>query len=377
MNFKPLSKFIDRITDWRIPWAEVLVLYQNQEVFRYRSGYADMEACIPIHDRQIIQLYSMTKILTCTAALQLVEKGELLLNDPLSDYLPEYREMSVKMTLPHGKAVFERAERPIRVRDLFTMSAGFSYDIHAPSIQEVVRRTSGRAPTREVAAAIAKEPLLFEPGSRWCYSLCHDVLAALVEVVDGRRFSAYVREEITGPLGMHDTGFDLSDEDRSRLAPQYEYSDALGKPIRKEGNDFRIGSEYESGGAGLFSTVNDYAVFLNTLTHQGTSADGVRLLAAETVELMRMNHLTEATSSHFSWSQLAGYGYGLGVRTHCSKETSGSLSPLGEFGWSGAAGSLAIMDPSSQLTVMYAQHMLNNQEPYVHPRLRNLVYACL
>ena len=218
---------------------------------------------------------------------------------------------------------------------------------------------------------------MFEPGARWSYSLSHDVLAALVEVVDGRRFGAYVRDEITGPLGMHDTGFDVSEDKRSRLAPQYEYSESLGKPIPKEGNDYRIGTEYESGGAGLFSTVDDYAVFLNALTHQGTSPKGVRILAAATVNLMRTDHLTEATRSHFSWSQLAGYGYGLGVRTHCSKQTSGSLSPLGEFGWSGAAGALAIMDPSSQLTVMYAQHMLNNQEPYVHPRLRNLVYACL
>ncbi|MCJ8014605.1 beta-lactamase family protein [Paenibacillus sp. KQZ6P-2] len=377
MDFKPLSQFIDRITSWRIPWAEVLVLYRNEEVFRYRSGYANLEESISIDDRRIIQLYSLTKILTCTAALQLVEKGAMLLNDPLSDYLPEYAEMTVKMTLPHGEVAFERAKRPIKVRDLFTMTAGFSYDIKAPSIQEVVRHTNGRAPTREIAAAFAKEPLLFEPGTRWNYSLCHDVLAALVEVVDGRRFSAYVQDEITGPLGMRDTGFDLSDEERSRMAPQYEYSDSLGKPIRKDGNDYRIGTEYESGGAGLLSTVSDYAMFLNALTNQGTSPDGVRLLAPESVELMRTDHLTEETRCHFSWAQLAGYGYGLGVRTHISRESSGSLSPLGEFGWSGAAGSLAIMDPSSQLTVMYAQHMLNNQEPYVHPRLRNIVYACL
>lgn len=377
MDFKPLSKFIDRMTDWRIPWAEVLVLHQNQEVFRYRGGYADLEGRIPIHDRQIIRLYSLTKIMTCTAALQLIEKGEMLLNDPLSDYLPEYEEMTVRVTSPSGEVTIEKAKRPIRVRDLFTMSSGLSYDIHSPSIQDVVRRTSGRAPTREVAKAIAKEPLLFEPGTRWSYSLSHDVLAALVEVVDGRRFSAYIRDEITGPLGMRDTGFELSDEDRSRLAPQYEYMEALGKPVLKEGNDYRLGSEYESGGAGLFSTVEDYAVFLNALTNEGESPEGVRILAYETVNLMRTDHLTEVTRSHFSWSQLAGYGYGLGVRTHCSKEISGSLSPLGEFGWSGAAGCLAIMDPSSQVTVMYAQHMLNNQEPYVHPRLRNLVYSCL
>lgn len=124
MDFKPLSKFIDRMTDWRIPWAEVLVLHQNQEVFRYRGGYADLEGRIPIHDRQIIRLYSLTKIMTCTAALQLIEKGDMLLNDPLSDYLPEYEEMTVRVTSPSGEVAIDKAKRPIRVRDLFTMSSG-------------------------------------------------------------------------------------------------------------------------------------------------------------------------------------------------------------------------------------------------------------
>lgn len=377
MDFKPLSKFIDRITSWRIPWAEVIVMYRNETVFRYRNGYANLEEKSSIDDRRIINLYSMTKILTCTAALQLVENGAILLNDPLSAYLPEYSEMTVQKTLPNGEIALERAERPITVRDLFAMTAGFSYDLGAPSIREVVKLTNGRVPTREFAAALAKEPLLFEPGTRWNYSLCHDVLAALVEVVDGRRFSTYVRDEITGPLGMHDTGFDLSEEQRSRLAPQYEYNDAMGKPVRKDGNDFRVGTEFESGGAGLLSTVSDYVLFLNALTNRGTSPNGVRILSPAAVDLMRTDHLSERTRGDFSWVQFAGYGFGLGVRTHISKANSGSLSPLGEFGWSGAAGCLAIIDPDSQLTVMYAQHLLNNQEPYVHPRLKNIVYSCL
>lgn len=377
MDFKPLSNFIDRITSWRIPWAEVLVMYRNETVFRYRNGYSNLEEKTPIDDRQIINIYSMTKILTCTAALQLVEKGAILLNDPLSAYLPEYAEMMVQKTLPDGGIILERAKKPITVRDLFTMSAGFSYDLGAPSIREVVNLTNGRVPTREFAAALAKEPLLFEPGTRWNYSLCHDVLAALVEVVDGRQFGAYVRDEITGPLGMHDTGFYLSEEQRSRLAPQYEYNDALGKPVRKDGNGFRVGTEFESGGAGLLSTVSDYVLFLNTLTNRGTSPDGVRILSPAALDQMRSDHLTESTRDDYSWVQLAGYGYGLGVRTHISMANSGSLSPLGEFGWSGAAGCMAIIDPDSQLTVMYAQHLLNNQEPFVHPRLKNIVYACL
>lgn len=377
MDFKPLSRFIDSITSWRIPWAEVLVMYRNETVFRYRNGYSNLEEKSPIDDRRIINLYSMTKILTCIAALQLVEKGAILLNDPLSAYLPEYTEMTVQKTLPDGEVALERAVRPITVRDLFTMTAGFSYDLGAPSIQDVVNRTNGKVPTRSFAEALAKEPLLFEPGTRWNYSLCHDVLASLVEVADGRRFGTYIRDEITGPLGMRDTGFDLSEEQRSRLAPQYEYNEALSKPIRKDGNGFRIGTEFESGGAGLLSTVSDYVLFLNALTNQGMSPNGVRILSPASVNLMRADHLTESIRDDFSWMQLKGYSYGLGVRTHVSKADSGSLSPLGEYGWSGAAGCLAIIDPGSQLTVMYAQHLLNNQEPYVHPRLKNIVYACL
>jgi CubicO group peptidase (beta-lactamase class C family) len=377
VEFKPLAQFIDQITSWRIPWAEVVVMHRNETVFRYRNGYANLEDKSLIDDRHIINLYSMTKIMTCTAALQLVEKGAILLNDPLSDYLPEYAEMTVQKTLPDGEIAYERAQRPITVRDLFTMTAGFSYNLEAPSFQEVVQRTNGRVSTREFAAALAQEPLLFEPGTRWNYSLCHDVLAALVEVVDGRKFSAYVREQITGPLGMHDTDFDLSTEQQARVAPQYEYNDAYDKPVRRDDNYYRIGTEFESGGAGLKATVSDYVLFLNALTNRGTSPDGVRILAPATVDLMRADHLTQHTRNDYSWVQLGGYGYGLGVRTHISKAGSGSLSPLGEFGWSGAAGCLAIIDPDSQLTVMYAQHLLNNQEPYVHPRLRNIVYSCL
>lgn len=377
MEFKPLSQYIDRITSWRIPWAEVVVMHRNETVFRYRNGYSNLAETTPIDDSRIFNIYSLTKILTCTAALQLVEKGAIQLNDPLSAYLPEYGDMNVRKFLPNGEVELERAKRPISVRDLFTMTAGFSYDLGAPSLREAVKLTDGKLPTRQFAAALAKEPLMFEPGTRWNYSLCHDVLAALVEVVDGRRFSQYVREEITGPLGMPDTGFELSAEQQNRIAPQYEYNDASGKHVRNDVNGFRIGTEFESGGAGLLSTVSDYVKFLNTLTNRGTSPDGVRILSPAGVDLMRTDHLSEGLRGDYNWEHLAGYGYGLGVRTHVSKARSGSLSPLGEFGWSGLAGCLAIIDPESQLTVMYAQHLLNNQEPYVHPRLKNIVYACL
>ncbi|MDN8587433.1 serine hydrolase domain-containing protein [Paenibacillus sp. 11B] len=377
MDFKPLASFIDRITAWRIPWAEVLVMHQNDTVFRYRNGYANLEEQTPIGEDAIINLYSMSKIMTCVAALQLVERGQMLLNDPVSDFLPEYAEMTVKKTLPNGEIRLEKATRAITVRDLFTMTAGFSYDIGSPSIQEAVQSTNGKLPTRDFAKALAKEPLLFEPGTQWNYSMCHDVLGALVEVVSGRRFGTYLQEEIIGPLGMNDTAFDLNAEQQARLIPQYAYNDELEKAVRMDGNGFRVGTELESGGAGLLSTVSDYALFLNALTGRGTSPEGVRILSKASVDLMRTDHLNDLTRGDYSWDQMGGYGYGLGVRTHVSKSRSGSLSPLGEFGWSGAAGCMAIIDPDSELTVMYAQHLLNSQEPYVQPRLRNVVYSCL
>ncbi|GAB1154829.1 serine hydrolase domain-containing protein [Paenibacillus illinoisensis] len=377
MDFKPLASFIDRITSWRIPWAEVMVIHQNDTVFHYRNGYANLEEKTPITDGAIFNLYSMTKIMTCVAALQLVERGHMLLSDPVSDYLPEFAEMNVKKVMPNGEIRLEKATRAITVRDLFTMTAGFSYDVGAPSIKEAVESTNGKLPTREFAKALAKEPLLFEPGTHWNYSMCHDVLGALIEVVSGRRFGTYLQEEITGPLGMNDTAFDLNDEQQSRLIPQYAYNDELEKAIRMDGNGFRVGTELESGGAGLLSTVRDYALFLNALTGHGTSPEGVRILSQASVELMRTDHLNEMTRPDYSWDHMGGYGFGLGVRTHISKSESGSLSPHGEFGWSGAAGCMAIMDPDSGLTVMYAQHLLNSQEPYIQRRLRNVVYSCL
>lgn len=377
MDFKPVASLIDRLTSWRVPWAEVLIMHHNEIVFQYRNGFENLEEKTPIRDNAIFNLYSMTKIMTCVAALQLVEKGDILLLDPLSQYLPEFKEMQVKKALPNGEVYYQKATRPITVRDLFTMTAGFSYDIHAPSIKEAVERTNGTLPTREFAKALAKEPLMFEPGTHWNYSMCHDVLGALVEVVSGKRFGTYLQDEIIKPLGMQDTTFDLNEAQQSRLIPQYLFDEEQDKAVRMDGNGFRVGTELDSGGAGLLSTVNDYAKFLNALTGFGTSPEGVRILSRASVELMRTDHLNDMTRPDFSWDHMYGYGYGLGVRTHISTAGSGSLSPVGEFGWAGAAGCMAIIDPDSGLTVMYAQHLLNSQEHYVHRRLRNTVYSCL
>lgn len=378
MDFTDLKVFLDKITKWRIPGADCIVYYQNKPVFRYSAGFADVEKRRPVTAGNLYYLYSATKLITCAAALQLLEKGRYLLNDPVSEYLPEFAQMNIRKVDESGHESIVKAKNPITIRELFSMTGGLSYDLDSPSIREIKKSTQGRCPTRETVKAIASEPLLFEPGTHWNYSLCHDVLGCLIEVISGEKFSDYIKEHILIPLGMKDTGFYLTEEKKSRLAAQYQFNDDTRKAeVIPKINGYRLGSEYESGGAGLISSVDDYITFANALCNGGLALNGERILSRYTVDLMRTNQLNDTMQQDFNWPHMAGYGYGLGVRTMINRAKGGSLSPFGEFGWGGAAGSYVIIDPENHLALFYAQHMLNNQEPYVHPRIRNILYHCL
>lgn len=363
MDFSALTTFLDALKGKKsIPSVDCAVSLQGQRVYRHSANAGQDD---------LYFLYSISKVITCTAAAQLLERGKLLLTDEICEYLPEYRDMAVK----RADGQLEEAQTRITVRHLFTMSAGLNYNLEAPSIQKAVQESGGRAPTREIARAIAQEPLDFEPGTHWQYSLCHDVLAALVEAVSQTRFADYVREHIFAPLGMENSTYHPTPEQFARIAPQFRYDDAAREavPIPKAARHV-LGPEYDSGGAGMVSCVSDMLAFAQALANGGTGANGARILSPRTVDLMRMNQLNEAQMRDFNWIQMAGYGYGLGVRTMVSPAQGGALSSIGEFGWGGAAGSYIMIDPDHRLCAFYAQHMLNNQEPYVHPRLRNLIY---
>lgn len=360
-----LQKFLNRITEWRIPGAECCVYYKGKEIFCGQAGYSDMEKHIPLSKNQIYYIYSASKIITCTAALQLYEEKHLSLEDKLSRYFPEYREMYIKA----GNGL-RRAENPITIKDLFCMTAGFHYDIYCPSFRKIYEETNGACPTEKAVRAFAGEPLDFEPGERWQYSLGHDVLGAVIEKISGRSLGDYMRSRIFEPVGMEKTGFRIKEADRKLFAKQYRFDNEADKAVPIESiNEYKIGSEYESGGGGLLSTVDDYISFERALCSG-------RLLRPETLALMKQNRLTGEQLPDYNWPQLKGYGYGLGVRTLIDKEA-GSLSSIGEFGWSGAAGAYALMDTRRDIQIFYIQHMLNNQEEHIHPELRNIVYRNL
>lgn len=384
MNFEYMKNFMDSLTDWIIPGNSVVIYKDGKKVFEYSSGYSDLEKKIKKTGDEQIYIYSCSKVATVTAALQLYEQGKFLLSDPLYEYLPEFKKMYVKV----GDKI-KAAENPVTIRDLFTMTAGLSYATNTPAFEKARKLTDGKMDTRTVVKCLAEEPLLFEPGERWNYSLCHDVLAALVEVVSGMRFSEYMKKHIFEPLDMNDSYYHAPSD--VTISPQYIYEiqdtnnivelqqkeHTSGVVKRAYGNELVFGENYDSGGAGIITTVDDYAKFAAALANSGTGLNNNRILSSATVKLMKTNQLNEAQRKTMNWRRLRGYGYGLGVRTLIDKAESGSNSSIGEIGWGGAAGATIIADTEEKVALFYAHHMLNPQEEYYQPRLRNVLYSCL
>jgi CubicO group peptidase (beta-lactamase class C family) len=380
MDFKRLDQFIDTLAPMGIPGGDIKVMYKGQEVYRRAFGYADRENGIPISSSTLYFLYSASKVATVTAGMQMLERGKFLLSEPITNYLPEFKDMQV-CYWDRQKECFDRhpARRIATVQDLFAMSGGFNYNLNTDAIRRVVAETDGRAPTREVIRALSEGTWDYDPHEHFGYSLCHDVLACLIEVVSGQRFADYMKENIFAPLGMEDTYYHVTPEIEGRIAQQYRYNDATKTAdlIAKK-NDYVIGSEYDSGGAGIISSVNDYSKFVWALANGGVGKTGERILSRRAIDLMRTNVYDEARLKEFhTWPQMVEYGYGLGVRTMMKPGVGGSLSSVGEFGWGGAAGAYVMVDPDAELSVFYAQHMLNNLEPYTHPRFRNIIYGII
>ncbi|MCI8516605.1 MAG: beta-lactamase family protein [Hungatella sp.] len=344
-RFRELTEFLDSFLDMGIPGFDCIVYHRGECIYRHKMGYRDYDRTQPVLGDELYNIYSASKLITCTAALMLFEKGAFELDDPLCAYLPEFTEMYVK---DGGKV--RPAKSPIRIRDLFCMTAGFSYDMESESLRKGRTATGGACPTREMMRYLAKEPLEFEPGTRWNYSLCHDVLAALVQEVSKVRFSEFVRSHIFNPLGMTESSFAFCDRKPDRIMAQYRYHEDS-KTWENCGKDiwsYRLGPEYESGGAGCMSSVEDYIKFLEALRK------GDVLLKKETIRLMCQNQLDEKSLKSYHWEHIKDYGYGLGVR--CPMEGSERT----DFGWGGAAGAFLAVNPVHEYTLFYAQHVLSS-----------------
>ena len=368
-----LDRFLDEA---ETPFSDTSIYYDHKEIYRHFSGCSNDEKTKKTDGSELYFLYSLTKVMTATAAMQLVERGIISLEDPVSNYLPEFESLSVKE---------EGGVRPIRntltVRHLLSMTGGFDYNRQTPEILDVLERRGSAATTREVISAIAKSPLCFEPGTHFKYSMCHDILASLIEEATGMRFGEYLNENILSPLGMKETYIGKIGSDvKERICTPYTYSGG-NFLLSERKSSFILSDYYESGGAGIISSVSDYVLLVDALASGGVGKSGARILKEETVKLLTKPELTKEAYEDFkaSFPNKPGYSYGLGVRVHTNKEESLGKSPIGEFGWSGAAGSYVLVDIENKLSVCYAEHVLGHPFSYdvVHPTVRDLAYGIL
>ena len=388
MNFDPLSRYLDSLSEsYGIPAADCKITLGYDTVYRHCAGYADTAQTRPVAPTDLYYIYSCSKVITVTAAMQLCEQGRLNLNDRLDRYLPEFSQMEYAPDFPIGiqpvrwptrKDRLAKTQNPIRILDLFRMTAGLNYDVESTEIQSLRQKSGGRATTREMMAAIARMPLVCEPGTRWVYSLAHDVLGAVVEVITGETLGEYMQNHIFTPLGLEDIGFAVTPERLARVSAQYMVDPVTQqiKPVHSV-NHYRLSDAYESGGAGILCTVDAYSGFVEAMCNGGVGANGNRILTMASIDELRKNRLDARMMADFGGINKAGYSYGLGVRTLVDQNA--SRSPLGEFGWDGAAGSYALIDTEHRLGIFYAEHVLSFEDNYqsIHPTIRDLVYEAI
>ena len=388
MNFTNLKNCIDELVgDPLRPSADVLIYRDHELLFRYFTGIMDIENGGDIKGDEFYFIYSMTKMITCCCALQLFEQGKYGLDDEISKFLPEYKKMKITADelntdnaskIASGAVIGEDtrssddgyAKTPITIRHLFTMTAGLDYAIYDDVMRKPV--AEGKKTTRELVRAMADKTLGFEPGTRFRYSLCHDVLGALIEELSGLSLGEYMKRNVFEQLGMKNTFFGLP-QDITKMPSLYSnYSNNFKKePFRCA---YNITADYQSGGAGLTSTTEDYALFLDAVACGGVGKTGNRILKEETIKLWGTNQLSGQAADDFD-NMRRGYGYGLGVRVHINPERSDTISPVGEFGWDGAAGAFAMVDPINNISLTYFQHVLGNAPDQT--KMRNALYKDL
>ena len=368
-----------------LPGASALVLRGGKEIYYGAFGMADKEQARPMRRDTIIRLFSMTKPVTAVAVMILVERGLIDLHDPIAYYLPEFWETKVWQD---GEEV--ALCRPITVWDCMNMTTGIPYPGEGSEPERrmaklfgelVNRRLAGeKVTTRDYAREIAKIPTCFQPGEKWMYGLSADILGAVVEAVSGMTYGEFLKKEIFEPLDMKDTGFFVPEEKKDRFAQIYLYDQKQGEIAPSLDCHLAVyyGEDvaFESGGAGLVSTLDDYAHFAVMLSGDG-SYNGKRILGSRTVAFMRKDALSPAQKENCYWNAVDGFGYGCLMRTLLDPVTEGVLGNEGAFGWDGWTGNFVVMDPKDQLVFLYFVQRGDFGNVQIVRKLRAVTYGAL
>ena len=386
-KLKEIHEIMQEMTDKEyVSGVSCMVIQHGEEQCYYETGYRDIAAGRKMTRDTIHRLYSMTKPITAAAVMVLLEEGKIDLLDQVSDYLPGFRNQYVI-----ERGVIVPVKQPITIQHLLNMTSGLVYlgegnpaEVRSEKLIEEIKSkllTDRAMTTVEIANRAGKLPLAFMPGTTWQYGLSADVLGAIVEVVSGMRFGEFLSKKIFEPLGMQDTAFYVPQDKQARLAKVYRATEhgLIEETECHLGiqNKMELPPAYESGGAGLCSTIDDYAKFTQMLLGRGTY-QGVRVLAPRTVEYMTTAHVTPAQQRGVeTWESLAGYTYGNLMRIMTDPGVAVGLGSKGEYGWDGWLGTYMMNDPAHDLTLLIMHQKADSgTTPYTR-RIRNILFAAL
>ena len=358
------------VDDGKIPCALTMIAREGRLVHFEKFGTQDVASAKPIGFDTIFRIYSMTKPITSVAVMMLYEEGHFQLSTPVSELIPAFKDMQVYTE--DGAAIVD-AEREMTVKHLLTHTAGIIYggDWEHPINERYRDANFYGGDLANMVQELGNIPLLHHPGDGWHYGMSTDVLGYLVEVVSGVSFEEYLKTQILEPLGMVDTAFSVPDEKADRYATLYEPAEDGGiqvienAPVSSGPRSF-----FHSGGAGLQSTAADYLRFCQMLLNDG-ELDGVRLLGRKTVELIRMNHISD------DWQPLerTGCGFGLGFAVVTDVAETHAPGSLGTYNWGGLASTTFWIDPVEDLIGILMTQLIGDS-PF-HAQFRVLTYQAI
>lgn len=386
------SERLARIGGWmkaevdarRIPGAVVMVARNGKLAYYEAVGQQDPARPDAMSRDSIFRIYSMTKPLVSVAALMMAEEGKLLLEAPVSRYIPSFANVKVgveKTDPATGTKTLDLVapRRPMTVQDLLRHTSGLTYGFFGDSLVKKAYLQAGIGSgtdlnTAEFADKLATLPLHYQPGTTWDYSYSTDVLGRVLEVATGQSLYSVLRARLLDPLGMKDTSFFVTEPARqARLAEPLAEDRVIGAGATI-GNP-RIPMKFESGGGGLVSTAHDYARFLQMMLNGGT-LDGKRYLSPKTIEYMTADHLGTAITPGPLYLPGPGYGFGLGFAVRKANGEAAFTSPAGDYYWGGAGGTYFWVDPKTNMFVVFMMQSPKQRTPY-RSVLRNMVYAAV
>jgi CubicO group peptidase (beta-lactamase class C family) len=384
-----ITEHLDKnyIAPGKIAGCQTLVARHGHVAYFKSLGLMDRERRKPITDDTIFRLYSMTKPITSVALMTLFEQGHFQLNDPVSRFIPAWRDHKVWVSGEGSSMETAAPTRPMTMRHLLSHTGGLTYGATNHPVDRAYREVGvGRAAGETLsgfADKLAKVPLRYQPGERWMYSFSTDVCGYLVEAISGKSFDQYLQETIFDPLDMKDTSFMVAPRKADRFAANYErQADKSLKLIDDpERSNYLKQPTFFSGGGGLSGTTADYLRFCEML-RRGGELDGVRILGPRTIELMHLNHLgggkdlSGMAIGAFSETAYEGVGFGLGFAMTLGQVEAGALGG-GDYYWGGAASTIFWVDPDEDLVVIFMTQLMPSATFNFRGQLRNIIYSAI